>query len=76
MMLKIIVRILSGIALILMGIVFIWAYISEAYFARIGEPDQSLLFWYLPLLFIGMFSTGLGVLITWVGYREYKISRK
>ena len=66
---------ISGITLALMGLFFIGAYISEAYLARIGEPDQSLLFWYLPLLFIGLFTTALGVLIIWIAYRELKNDR-
>ena len=37
----------SGAGLILM-------YVWEAVVSRIGEPDQSLLFWYLPILFIGL----------------------
>ena len=75
-MIKTIVRVLSGVVLTLMGLIFIWGYISEAIIARVGEPDQSLLFWYLPLLFVGLFTAGIGGLITWVGYREYKIGRK
>ena len=62
--------------LVLMGLVFIGAYVSEALIARIGDPDQSLLFWYLPLLLVGIFTAALGVLIVWVGYREYKNDRK
>jgi hypothetical protein len=74
-MIKIIVRVISGITLAMMGLVFIGAYISEAYIARIGEPDQSLLFWYLPLLLVGLFTAALGGVITWVGFREYKNNR-
>jgi len=36
------------------GIAFVVIYIMEAIVKRIGEPDQSLLFWYLPVLFIGI----------------------
>lgn len=72
---KTIVRIISWITLTLIGFVFIVTYISEAVIARIGEPDQSLLFWYLPLLFVGLFTAGLGVPITWVCYREIKYGK-
>jgi hypothetical protein len=41
------------------GIACVVLYILEAVIARIGEPDQSLLFWYLPILFIGI----IGILI-------------
>lgn len=36
-------------------------YILEAIVARIGQPDQSLLFWYLPILFMGMIGMVLGL---------------
>lgn len=75
-MIKTIVRIISGITLALVGLLFIGAYVSEAIIAPLGESDQSLLFWYLPLLFVGLFTVALGVLIAWVGYREYKSSQK
>ncbi|NNJ92416.1 MAG: hypothetical protein HKP55_12140 [Gammaproteobacteria bacterium] len=74
-MIKNIVRIISGVTLAMMGLVFIGTYIFEAYIARIGEPDQSLLFWYLPLLLVGLFTAALGGLIAWVGFREYKNSK-
>ena len=55
------VALISGIVLIIIGAALINGYITEAYIARRGEPDQSLLFWYLPLLFIGLiaFVSGL-----------------
>ena len=45
------------------GLALVILYIVEAVIARAGEPDQSLSFWYLPLLFIGGFGTvcGLGL---------------
>lgn len=56
-----------GIALIL-GVIFVAAgvglvggYVVEAVIARIGEPDQSLLFWYLPILFIGIAAMMIGL---------------
>ncbi len=35
------------------GAVFIGMYIWGAVISRLGEADQSLVFWYLPILFIG-----------------------
>ena len=49
-----------GILFFILGAVFVVAYISEAVMARLGEPDQSLLFWYLPILFMGIAGIGLG----------------
>ena len=50
-----------GTLIFVTGAGFVVAYISEAIIARLGEPDQSLLFWYLPLLFIGIAGVGLGI---------------
>jgi len=38
------------------------AYLFEAVITRRGEADQSLLFWYLPFLFLGIIGlvAGLG----------------
>jgi drug/metabolite transporter (DMT)-like permease len=44
---------LGGIAA-LVGAGLVTAYFLEAVLARLGEPDQSLLFWYLPILFSGL----------------------
>lgn len=50
-----------GAAFSLVGGGLIFGYIKEALIARIGDPDQSLLFWYLPILFIGIMTTGAGL---------------
>jgi hypothetical protein len=55
------VALISGIVLIIIGALLITGYIIEAYVARRGEPDQSLLFWYLPLLMVGLIVLGIGV---------------
>ncbi|MBT8462600.1 MAG: hypothetical protein KJO44_08790 [Gemmatimonadetes bacterium] len=52
--------VLGGLA-ILVGLGLVGAYILEAIVARRGEPDQSLLFWYLPFFFAGLFSFIAGV---------------
>jgi hypothetical protein len=43
-----------GGLLTVLGAVFIGMYIWEAVISRLGDPDQSLIFWYLPILFIGV----------------------
>jgi uncharacterized BrkB/YihY/UPF0761 family membrane protein len=43
----------GGFALVL-GVTFIVMYLLEAIAKRIGDPDQSLIFWYLPILFLGV----------------------
>jgi hypothetical protein len=52
-----------GGLMVIGGILFIVLYVVEAVIARRGEPDQSLLFWYLPVLFLGLIGmvVGLGV---------------
>jgi hypothetical protein len=49
-----------GIILSIAGGLFVAAYILEAIVKRAGEPDQSLLFWYLPFLFFGLFGLIVG----------------
>ncbi|GAB4334908.1 MAG: hypothetical protein Kow0089_04370 [Desulfobulbaceae bacterium] len=44
----------------LAGVGFVIVYVLEAIIKRIGEPDQSLLFWYLPVLFTGLVGMVLG----------------
>ena len=50
-----------GSLMALTGAVFAVMYILEAIVARAGDPDQSLLFWYLPILFIGLIGIGIGL---------------
>ena len=71
------VAIISGIILIIIGAALITGYITETYLARRGDPDQSLLFWYLPILFIGFitFAAGLTAGI-WGFIRLRKIKHK
>lgn len=56
-----IVALVFGAFATAVGLWLIAAYFLEAVIARVGEPDQSLLFWYLPLLFIGIMGLSLGV---------------
>jgi len=56
---------ISGTGVAFLGIIFVVMYIVEGIVKRIGEPDQSLLFWYLPILFIGVICiiTGLSLFV-------------
>jgi len=45
----------------MIGIGFAVMYVLEAIIARLGEADQSLLFWYLPILFMGLIGILMGV---------------
>jgi len=52
--------VISGL-LTLTGTACIVTYVLEAVVARIGEGDQSLMFWYLPFLFIGLIGLLIGI---------------
>ena len=55
---------IAGLLLCVTGIIFCVEYVFEAYISRIGDPDQSLLFWYIPLLIIGIFAFSAGMVLT------------
>lgn len=55
------VALVFGALAVTAGLWFIGAYVFGAVVGRLGEPDQSLLFWYLPLVFIGFASLTVGV---------------
>lgn len=64
---------LGGLLLSFTGAGFIMLYVTEGIIARIGEADQSLLFWYLPILFIGIVALLFGLASmrwAWVRLKE------
>lgn len=61
--------IIGGLLLALAGLAFCVMYVVEAGFRRLGEADQSLLFWYLPILFMGLAGITLGTALLWWGRR-------
>jgi hypothetical protein len=61
----------------LTGITCVVMYVLEAIVARVGEADQSLLFWYLPILFMGLIGIIIGVVIgVWGIYRLRKLRQE
>lgn len=57
-----------GVVTTLVGVVFAAMYVFEAIIKRIGDPDQSLVFWYLPILLLGVFCIVIGIrLLAWGG---------
>jgi hypothetical protein len=56
-----IVALAFGIAAALGGVALVAAYVWEAVVTRWGEPDQSLLLWYLPILFLGVIGVRIGL---------------
>lgn len=52
-----------GSCFALAGLGLVAGYLYWAVIERMGEPDQSLIYWYLPLLFMGLLAAvpGCGV---------------
>ena len=61
-----------GGIIILGGAAFVFMYFWEAIIARIGDPDKSLIFWYLPILFIGAIAVALGITMLVEGINRLK----
>jgi hypothetical protein len=53
--------VILGALFLLAGAVLVIMYLVDGVINRIGEADQSLLFWYLPILFLGF----AGITIGW-----------
>jgi len=69
------VAIVFGILIAITGAVFVAMYVFEAIVARMGEPDQSLLFWYLSFLFAGVTGMAIGIGVTVLGFSRLKTIR-
>ncbi len=52
--------IIFGVLALAAGLSLIAIYAVDAVVTRVGEPDQSRVFWYLPLLFVGIMGTATG----------------
>ena len=63
--------ILSGIIFALMGMLGIGVYLFSG-IAVLDQPDKSVFFWYLPILFIGITTLGLAVYFVIIGNRSLK----
>ncbi len=62
-----VVSIVVGAILVLIGLFLAGSYVFSAVIERIGEPDQSLLFWYLPLLLVGIMALIMGAALGVIG---------
>jgi len=69
-------RVLLGGLATALGLVFVFMYIWEAIISRLGEPDQSLIFWYLPILFMGLISSVGGLKLLLGGIGQIRSMRK
>lgn len=69
-------QLISGLILSVIGLILCVSYVTEAYISRIGEPDQSLLFWYLPILFGGIISLAIGLVLSFISVNRLKRKQK
>ena len=63
--------ILSGIIFALMWMLGIGVYLFSG-IAVLDQPDKSIIFWYLPILFLGITILGLAVYFVIIGIRSLK----
>jgi len=63
-----------GVVLILIGATFAVLYVRDGVIATIGEADRSPIFWYLPILFIGIVAAGAGVALA--GWGTTRLRKK
>jgi len=61
-----------AVLLTVVGAGFIAMYFRDGVIARWGDPDQSLLFWYLPILFIGIFSFSGGLSLFTIAWKKLR----
>ena len=64
--------VLFGEIIALVGAMLVFAYIWKGIILRIGESDQSLIFWYLPILFIGVIGIIGGIILLLLGIKHLK----
>ena len=63
---------IAGSLSVMIGLAFATMYVHGAIIARWGEADQSLLFWHLPILFIGIFAFGFGLAFFLWGINRFR----
>jgi hypothetical protein len=65
------ISLLGGI-IVLAGVVFVFMYFWEGIITRVGYPDQSLIFWYLPILILGFIGIICGIAMLMHGINRLK----
>ncbi len=65
----------SGGFISLAGGILVCMYFWAAVISRMGDPDQSLIFWYLPLLLFGVIAIRGGLKIIILGKTRLKSVR-
>ena len=64
--------IVLGVLAVLVGLALVVGYVVEAIILRVGEPDQSRIFWYLPLLFAGVIAAVIGAVALLLSRRRLR----
>jgi H+/Cl- antiporter ClcA len=68
-----IILLVVAVGLTLAGSALVLIYLWDGILVRLGEPDQSPVFWYLPVLFIGVLFLVGGILLI---KRTIKVCKK
>ncbi len=68
------VSFITGLVFLLLGGYLIYSYIENV-FSVIKHSDQSLIFWYLPILFIGTALFGTGIYFVAICYKSFTGSK-
>lgn len=64
------IAIVLGAVIFVVGLVFTGMYVVDGVIATRGEADQSPVFWYLPILFLGLAGMGLGARLLYWGRKS------
>lgn len=66
---------LSGALVFFTGAALVVMYAWNGVITRIGEADQSLIFWYLPVLFMGLILMAIGWALGTRGWDQFRDRR-
>ncbi len=71
---RLLLKILAGIAALVclfVGVAALKWYVWDIVIGQVGEADRSMLFWGLPIAFIGVGAIGSGVGLMWVARTRF-----
>jgi len=71
-----IIAVIAGILTFILGVCFSAMYIFEGIIKTRGDADQSLVFWYLPLLFMGLGGISSGALLSFWGRKKLRTRKE
>ncbi|MCJ7782023.1 MAG: hypothetical protein MUQ27_14485 [Acidimicrobiia bacterium] len=65
----------GGAVLVIVGAAALKWYVWDVVIGQAGEPDRSMLFWGLPILFVGVFAGGAGLGLVVVAVHGFRFDR-